>query len=114
MPPRTIWTFPGEDRQDVAFGIFMNQLDQLWVMRYQPEVDESTLETVMRADYVDERGRALGFMEIFRSRPGEGATTWNMRTPRTRVVGEIYGPQAERVEQDLRNQLRPQGGGAGA
>jgi hypothetical protein len=114
MPPRTIWTFPGEDRQDVAFGIFMGQLDQLWVMRYRPEVEESSLETVMRADYVDERGRNIGFLEIFRSRPGEGAVTYYMRTPRTRVIGEIYGPQAERVEQDLRNQLRPQAGGAGA
>jgi hypothetical protein len=106
LPARTVWTFPGEDRQDVAFGIFMGQLDQLWVMRYRPELDESALETFLRADYVDERGRNIGYIQLYRSRTPEGTTTYYMRTPKTIVVGEIYGPQAERVEQDVRNQVQ--------
>jgi hypothetical protein len=110
-PPRTVWVFPGEDRQDVAFGLFMTQLDQLWVTRYTPDVAEAALEPIARADYVDARGRALGYIEIFRARTPEG-TTYYMRTPRTVVLGEVYPTQGERIEQDVRTQFRSEGAGA--
>lgn len=108
-PPRSVWVFPGEDRQDVAFGIFMNQLDQLWVTKYTPNVQESELEPILRADYLDERGRDIGYLQLFRARGANGETVYYMKTPRTVVIGEIYAPQGQRVEQDVRTQFRPEG-----
>jgi hypothetical protein len=104
-PPRPVWIAREGEQQDVAFGILMDQFEQLWVVRYAPEVSEMSLEPVVRVEYTDARDRDLGFLEIMRTR-GTAEPTYYMRTPRTIVFGEIYAPQAGRIEADVGNQIR--------
>jgi hypothetical protein len=100
-PPRTVWIPADSDRPDVAFGNFVDQLDRLWVTRYVTDQSPDGLDPLLRAEYADERGRAIGFLELFRGVGDDGAARYFMRTPRTIVLGEIYGPQGERIEQDI-------------
>jgi hypothetical protein len=104
-PPRPVWLPSEGEQHDVAFGILMDQFEQLWVVRYAPEVSEMSLEPVVRVEYTDARGGDLGFLEIMRTR-GTAEPAYYMRTPRTIVFGEIYAPQAGRIEADVANQIR--------
>jgi hypothetical protein len=105
-PPRTVWVPTDSDRPDVAFGNFVDQMDRLWVTHYAPEQSPDGLELLLRADYADERGRAIGFLELYRGEAEDRAPRYFMRTPKTIVLGEIYAPQGERIEQDVESLFR--------
>ena len=77
----------------------MDQIDQLWVTRYVPEAAADTLQAIIRADYFDDDGDLLGFIELFRTRGAQPAPVYLMRTGRTIVFGEVYAPLAERVSE---------------
>ncbi|MCI0436756.1 MAG: DUF4340 domain-containing protein [Gemmatimonadetes bacterium] len=113
-PPTPIWTRAGSTTPDPAYGNFMEQLDRLWVSRYATNVAPDTLQLILRASYLNEDGRALGFLELLRTRAANDASPlYFMRTSRTIVLGEVYGPLAERVEQDIATLFQPSAGGAG-
>jgi hypothetical protein len=103
-PPRAIWSASDSERADEGFANFMEQLDRLWVSRYVSDLSEDTLQTLVRVDYFDGRGRTLGFLEL--QRTGGEEPTYFMRTARTIVFGEVYAPQAERIEQDIATLFR--------
>jgi hypothetical protein len=100
-PPRPVWTAPDADRPDQAFGNFMEQVDRLFAARFVSDLSPDTLQAVMRVDYLDERGDAIGFVELFRTPSNQGTPTYFMRTGKTIVFGEVYAPLAERLEQDV-------------
>jgi hypothetical protein len=105
-PPQVVWAEPGSDQPDQAFSNFMEQLQQLWVSRFAPEVRTDSLDSVLRIEYSDDDGDALGFLELFRSRGAPESRKYYMQTPRTMVPGEIYTPLGERIEQDAATLLR--------
>ena len=110
-PPRPVWTPTDSETPDVAFGNFMQQLDGLWIERYDPNVAPISLQSILRAEYVDWRGGPLGYLELYRAQAADGGTKYYMRTPRTIVVGEINTPQGERIEQDIQSLFRPEPAG---
>jgi hypothetical protein len=75
----------------------MAQAEQLWVARYLPAASADTLQPVIRIDYSDDSGDALGFLELFRKRGAVVPPVYLMRTGRTVVFGEVYGPLAARA-----------------
>jgi hypothetical protein len=108
-PPLPVWTPPDSERADEAFGNFMAQIDQLWVARYVPAASADTLQSIVRIEYLDDDRDALGFLELFRTRTAT-PPVYLMRTGRTVVFGEVYGPLAERVEQDAATLFGQQSG----
>jgi Domain of unknown function (DUF4340) len=100
VPPRATWVHPGTDRLDQTFTTFMDQLDNLWVVQYQPDLGTDTLRSLMRAAYLDTRGDTIGILELFRTR-ADSLPRYFLRTRRTIVPGEVHASIAERVEQDL-------------
>jgi hypothetical protein len=94
------WTALDNERIDEAFGNFMAQVDQLWIARYVPDASADTLQPIIRVDYHASDSDALGYLELFRTRAGS-PPTYLMRTGRTIVLGEVYGPLGERLEQDV-------------
>jgi hypothetical protein len=98
---RPTWVSPDSDRADAAFGGFMEQIDQIWISRFAPDVSTDGLPPLVRIDYADARGRALGYLELFAAQTADGERVYYMRTPRTIVSAEIYAPIGERIEQDL-------------
>lgn len=96
------WAPPeAPERADQTFANFIQRVEQLWVSRYAPRLDPATLTLVLRVDYVNERGRPLGFLELYR-RPGQGETPeYYVRTELTRVPTRTYDGLAQGVERDL-------------
>jgi hypothetical protein len=105
-PTQIVWAEPGSDQPDQAFSNFMEQLQQLWVSRFAPEIKTDALDSVLRIQYFDDDGDTLGFLELFRSRGAPETRKYYMQTPRTMVPGEIYTPLGERIEQDAATLLR--------
>jgi hypothetical protein len=101
------WITPGSEQTDQAFGNFMQQLGQLWINRYQPSMSTDSLEAVLRIEYFDDDADSLGLLELYRTRGAAGSTrVYYLRTPRTIVPGEVYGPLGERIEQDIATLFR--------
>jgi hypothetical protein len=100
VPPRATWVHPGTDRLDQTFTNFMDQLDNLWILQYQPDLATDTLRSLMRAAYLDTRGDTIGTLELFRTR-ADSLPRYFLLTRRTIVPGEVHASIAERVEQDL-------------
>jgi hypothetical protein len=100
-----VWMRAGSAQPDQAFSNFMEQLNQLWISRYAPNVSVDSLQSILRIEYLDDDADNLGFMELFRTR-GAGARVYYMRTPRTIVPGEVYAPLGERIEQDAATLFR--------
>lgn len=99
------WSPPDSEQQDPAFASFMEQVDQLWVSEFVPEASVDSLELMLRIDYYSRRDDAIGFIELYRAQGGDGeaqgSPRYFMRSPRTVVLGEVYGPLGERLEQDV-------------
>lgn len=104
-PPYSAWSPLDADRPDQTFANFMEQIDRLWVVRYYPDLDPATLQAIARVDWLDARGDTVGSLELFKATSAD-STAWYLRTPATVVPGQVYGPVAERIEQDLDTVLR--------
>ena len=98
---------PGASEPNAGYTNFMEQVGQLWIARFAPEVSPDSLERVLRIEYFDDDGDSLSSLELFRTRGAKEERVYYMRTPRTVVPGEIYAPLGERIEQDVATLLRP-------
>lgn len=98
-----VWSAPDAPGEaDQTFANFMARLDQLSVSDYTPDLAPDDLDFLLRADYQDADGEALGYLELFRMPgSGEGPARYFVRTERTRVLGEVFSTLGERVEEDL-------------
>jgi hypothetical protein len=101
--PTAIWTSPGTPGEpDQTFANFMGRLEQLAISRYEPQINLDTLELVVRIEYMDERERPLGFLEMFRApADAQGRTEYYVQTEVTRIAAHVYLSMAERMAQDL-------------
>lgn len=98
------WSPPNSDEQDPAFAGFMDQVDRLWVSEFVADASADTLDALLRVDYYDRRDNAIGYLELFRTPSGaesSDSVRYFMRSPRTLVLGQVYGPLGERLEQDI-------------
>lgn len=90
------WVDPdAPDRADLTFANFMERAGQLAIADFE-EVPQG-LERVLRLDYLDADGAALGFVELLRgAEPG----TWFVLSERTGIPARAVTLLAERVAQD--------------
>lgn len=95
------WASPDSpDQPDQTFGNFMQRLEQLWISEFAPGLDPASLVSVVRADYLDAKGRPLGYLELFRKASSEGGVEYYLKTELLRVLAKTYEGLAEAVEQD--------------
>jgi len=95
------WTGPESTEPDAGFANLMERIGQLAIAGYG--VDPSSLGNpipLLRVDYIDAEGSALGFVELFRDASAE-RDGYYIRSERTRVVAHAVTTLAERVEQGL-------------
>lgn len=96
------WTAPDTpDRPDQTFANFMDRLRRLWVNEYEPDLDVSGLERVIRVEYFGAEEESLGFLELFRRAGADGEPEYLLRTELTRVPARTYGRLAEEVAGDV-------------
>ncbi len=105
------WVAPsGDQKPDVSFAGFMQQLGQLYVQSYAPRETGAGLTLVMRVDYTDKRGRPLGYLELL-SRPASGPTPdYFLRSELTRGFVHGWSGTADNVAKDLPQVLSAGGG----
>ena len=108
---RAQWYPTGSETHDVAFGNFMQQMEGLWVLRYDPNVPQLAIENLVRIDYNDWRGQPMGYIELLKTPGSQGQAKYYMRTAKTIVEAEVEPGQGYRIEQDARSLFRgsPQG-----
>ena len=92
------WVEPGGDTPDLGFGNFMERVDGLAIEGYDNLPPADRLRLLLRVDYLDEDGGALGFMELLRDDLAERNAHY-LRSESTRIVARTHTTLAERVEQ---------------
>lgn len=88
------------DRPDQTFANFMERLEQLWVNKYEPDVDRGVLREVARIDYLDTAGDPIGHTELLRSDASRDPVYY-LVTEHTRVPISLISGAAERLDRDL-------------
>ncbi len=94
------WTRPGDDVPDPVFGNFMQRVDQLAIGGYGAEPDPVGTRLLLRVDYLDDDGEALGFVELSRDALSE-RDPYYIRSETTRIAAYAVTSLAERVEQGV-------------
>ncbi len=94
------WTDPDAATPDAAFANFMQRVEQLAIGGYGAEPDPARTRPVLRVDYLDDNGEALGFVELLHD-PQAERDPWYIRSETTRIVAFAVNSLAERVEQGL-------------
>ena len=94
------WTEVNADVPDAGFANFMQRVDQLAIGGYGAEPAMATTRPLVRVDYLDDSGGALGFVELLRDDAAE-RDPYYIRSETTRIVAFAVSSLAERVEQGL-------------
>ncbi len=102
VPPAGAWApLTGPQQPNVAYATFLQRVDGLWAAGYAPRQDPRALSPVLRLDYTDARGHALGYLELFR-RPGQAPVPeFFARTETTRVLVRLFPGSADNLANDL-------------
>jgi len=94
------WTSPDDEAPDEAFANFMQRVDQLAISGYEDTPPQGALPVLLRVDYLDEDGNAIGFMELFRDDAAD-RDPYYLRTERTRILARAVTALAERLAEAL-------------
>lgn len=95
------WTPVGSTEPDAGFANFMERVGQLAIAGYGAEPSSpGNLIPLLRVDYLDAGGSALGFVELLRDAAAE-RDPYYIRSERTRILARAVTTLAERVEQGL-------------
>lgn len=94
------WTEVGGDVPDAAFANFMQRVDQLAIGGYGAEPGPTSTRSLLRVDYLDDAGEALGFVELFHDDLA-GQDPYFIRSETTRIVAYAVTSLAERVREGL-------------
>lgn len=95
------WTPVGSTEPDAGFANFMDRVGQLAIAGYGAEPSSpGNLIPLLRVDYLDAGGSALGFVELLRDAAAE-RDPYYIRSERTRILARAVTTLAERVEQGL-------------
>ena len=96
------WAEPGGDTPDAGFANFMERVDQLAIEGYDSLPPANRLRLVLRLDYLDDEGDALGFVELLRDDMAE-RNVYFLRTENTRIIARAHSVLTERVEQAVQD-----------
>lgn len=101
-PQATTWTSGETGEPDQTFANFMNRIQRLSIITYESDLAGDSLQSRVRIDYSDVRGRPLGFMELYRH-PAERGNGFDfyLRTELTRILARAQPNIGERVDEDL-------------
>lgn len=94
------WTEVGGDTPDAAFANFMQRVDQLAIGGYGAEPGPAGTRLLLRVDYLDDGGEALGFVELFHDELAV-QDPYFIRSETTRIVAYAVTSLAERVREGL-------------
>ena len=95
------WTPAGSTEPDAGFANFMERVGQLAIAGYGAEPSApGNLVPLLRVDYLDAGGAALGFVELLRDSAAQ-RDPYYIRSERTRILARAVTTLAERVEQGL-------------
>lgn len=92
------WMEPGSDVPDVAFGNFMERVDEMAIDGYANPPPRERLRLLLRMEYLDDDGDVLGFLELLRDDLAE-RDAYYLRSESTRIVARSHSLMAERLEQ---------------
>ena len=92
------WMEPGGDAPDLGFGNFMERVDELAIEGYDNLPPAEGLRLLLRIEYLDDDGDAIGFMELLRDDLAEHNAHY-LRSESTRIVAHAHSILTERVEQ---------------
>ena len=92
------WMEPDGDAPDIGFGNFMERVDDLAIEGYDSLPSREELRLVLRMEYLDDDGDALGFVELLRDDPPE-RDAYYLRSETTRILARAHSILTERVEQ---------------
>lgn len=90
------WTETDGGRPDVAFGNFMQRVENLAIAGFGLLPSPGSV-MLLRVDYLDDDGELLGFMELIRDDSQE-RDPYFVRSKTTRIPARAVGTLAQRVE----------------
>ncbi len=94
------WSPAGGGESDPAFGNFMQRVEQMAIGGFDSLPPPEELAPLLRLDYFDDDGDAMGFLELARHAASE-RNPYYLRSERTRVWARALTALAERVEEGL-------------
>jgi len=94
------WSDQADGDTDVAFGNFMQRVDQLAIAGYGNTPMDQNLRLLFRLEYSDEEGEPLGFVELLLDETA-ASDPYYLRSERTRILAEAVTALAERAEEGL-------------
>lgn len=94
------WSDQANGDTDVAFGNFMQRVDQLAIAGYGNTPMDQNLRLLFRLEYSDEEGESLGFVELLLDEAA-ASDPYYLRSERTRILAEAVTALAERAEEGL-------------
>jgi len=92
------WTPPG-GQPDAAFDNFMQRVEQMAIDGFDSLPPPDSLAPLLRLEYFDDDGDAMGFLELARYEDGRGP--YYVRSERTRIWARALAALAERVDEAL-------------
>ncbi|HWV58452.1 MAG TPA: hypothetical protein VNZ57_13445 [Longimicrobiales bacterium] len=96
-----IWTSPGSSEPDLAFGDFIDRASRIWVERYLPNLDLTTVEPVMSIEYFAADSAMIGYLDVVSHTAEDGSTEYLFHSEQTRVPAGSYASIVEDVVREL-------------
>jgi hypothetical protein len=109
---KDFWAKPETpDTKDETVSNWMTKVDRLRVTTYVESVEPAPKpeDQVVQVEYLNDRGRRLGFLELVRmqAKDGKDKPDYVARSERTRWHATVLRSTAEQIEQDLASVLTP-------
>jgi hypothetical protein len=103
---KDFWARPeSADTKDETVSNWMSKIDRLRVTNYveAPKIAPKPEDTVVRLEYVSDKGKSLGFLELVRqpATDPKDKTEYLARSERTRWYATVLRSSAEQIDQDL-------------
>jgi hypothetical protein len=103
---KDFWARPDSaDTKDETVSNWMSKIDRLRVTNYveAPQPAPKPEDTVVRLEYLSDKGKPLGFLELVRqpAKDPKDKTEYLARSERTRWFATVLRSSAEQIDQDL-------------
>lgn len=109
---KDFWAHPDSpDTKDETVSNWMTKVDRLRVTTYVEPLEPAPKpeDTVVRVEYLNDKGRSLGHLELLRrpSKDGKDKPDYVASSERTRWHATVLRSTAEQIDQDLASVLTP-------
>ncbi|HEU4580242.1 MAG TPA: DUF4340 domain-containing protein [Polyangiaceae bacterium] len=103
---KDFWARPDSaDTKDETVSNWMSKIDRLRVTNYveAPQSPPKPEDTVVRLEYLSDKGKPLGFLELVRqpAKDPKDKTEYLARSERSRWFATVLRSSAEQIDQDL-------------